>query len=72
MDWTEIVSTVLKKDADKVMLAPLSNIAGADIKFDKGYGTNTDACCAEKTVLPIRLTVTRFSACIETLRLICN
>lgn len=21
------------------MLAPLSNIAGADIKFDKGYGT---------------------------------
>ena len=39
MDWTEIVSTVLKKDTDKVMLAPLSNIAGADIKFDKGYGT---------------------------------
>ena len=39
MGWTEIVSTVLKKDADKVMLAPLSNIAGADIKFDKGNGT---------------------------------
>lgn len=24
--------------------------------------TSTDACCAEKTVLPIRLTVTKFSA----------
>ena len=23
--------------------------------------TNTDACCAERTVLPIRLTVTKFS-----------
>lgn len=39
MNWAEIVSTVLKKEEDKVMLAPLSNIAGADIKFDKGYGT---------------------------------
>lgn len=39
MDWIEIVSKVVKKDDEKVMLAPLSNIAGADIKFNKGYGT---------------------------------
>jgi hypothetical protein len=39
MDWIEIVSKVVKKDDKKVMLAPLSNIAGADIKFNKGYGT---------------------------------
>lgn len=35
----EIISKVFKKDESKVLLAPLSNVAGADIKFDKGYGT---------------------------------
>lgn len=39
MDLGEIISKVLEKDESKVMLAPLSNIAGADIKFIKGYGT---------------------------------
>ena len=39
MNLGEIISKVLKKDETKVMLAPLANIAGADIKFDKGYGT---------------------------------
>ncbi|MBQ8388807.1 MAG: hypothetical protein IJX46_07775 [Clostridia bacterium] len=39
MNIGEIISKVLEKDESKVMLAPLSNIAGADIKFDKGYGT---------------------------------
>lgn len=39
MNLGEIVSKVLEKDETKVMLAPLANIAGADIKFDKGYGT---------------------------------
>lgn len=39
MNLGEIISKVLEKDESKVMLAPLSNIAGADIKFDKGYGT---------------------------------
>lgn len=39
MNIGEIISKVLEKDESKVMLAPFSNIAGADIKFDKGYGT---------------------------------
>ena len=39
MNLGEIVSKVLEKDETKVMLASLANIAGADIKFDKGYGT---------------------------------
>lgn len=39
MNIGEIISKVFEKDESKVMLAPLSNIAGADIKFDKGFGT---------------------------------
>lgn len=39
MNWGEIIVKVLEKDESKVMLAPLANIAGADIKFNKGYGT---------------------------------
>ena len=39
MNLGEIISKVLEKDESKVMLAPLSNISGADIRFDKGYGT---------------------------------
>lgn len=39
MDLGEIISKALEYDESKVMLAPLSNIVGADIKFDKGYGT---------------------------------
>ena len=39
MNLGEIFSKVLEKDESKVMLAPLSNISGADIRFDKGYGT---------------------------------
>jgi hypothetical protein len=39
MYLSEILSKIEQKDANKIMLAPLSNIAGADIKFDKGYGT---------------------------------
>jgi hypothetical protein len=39
MNLGEIISKVLEKDESEVMLAPLSNIAGADIKFNKGYGT---------------------------------
>lgn len=39
MNLGEIISKVLEKDETKVMLAPLANIVGADIKFDKGYGT---------------------------------
>lgn len=39
MNLSEILSKIEQKDANKIMLAPLANIAGADIKFDKGYGT---------------------------------
>jgi hypothetical protein len=39
MNLGEIISKVLENDESKVMLAPLSNIGGADIKFNKGYGT---------------------------------
>ena len=39
MDWIEIVREISKNAAEKVQLAPLANIGGADIKFDKGYGT---------------------------------
>lgn len=35
----EIISKILENDEGAVQLAPLSNIAGADIKFNKGYGT---------------------------------
>ena len=39
MIWIERLLRVFRKDENKVMLAPFSNIAGADIRFDKGYGT---------------------------------
>lgn len=39
MNWLERILKVYEKDEEKVKLAPLANIAGADIKFDKGYGT---------------------------------
>lgn len=39
MNWLDIVSKIMEQDEDKIQLAPLSNISGADIKFDKGYGT---------------------------------
>lgn len=39
MLWIDILSKVFKKDENKIILAPLSNIAGVDIKFSKGYGT---------------------------------
>ena len=39
MNWLEIASKMVEKNNDGVKIAPLSNIAGADIKFDKGYGT---------------------------------
>lgn len=39
MSWIDVVAKVVKKNNDGVKFAPLSNIAGADIKFDKGYGT---------------------------------
>lgn len=39
MNWLEIASKMVKQNNDGVKFAPLSNIVGADIKFDKGYGT---------------------------------
>lgn len=39
MNWFEIASKMAEKNNDGVKVAPLSNISGADIKFDKGYGT---------------------------------
>jgi hypothetical protein len=39
MTLGEMITEVQAKDAEKVMLAPLTNIEGVDIKFDKGYGT---------------------------------
>lgn len=39
MRLSEILSKVEEQDENKIQLAPLSNIEGANIKFDKGYGT---------------------------------
>lgn len=39
MNWIEKILKVFEKDEEKVKLAPFSNIVGADIKFNKGYGT---------------------------------
>lgn len=39
MNWLEIAVKMVEQNNDGVKFAPLSNIAGADIKFDKGYGT---------------------------------
>lgn len=39
MRLSELLSKVEEQDENKIQLAPLSNIEGANIKFDKGYGT---------------------------------
>lgn len=39
MSWLEIAAKMAEQNSDAVKFAPLSNIAGADIKFNKGYGT---------------------------------
>lgn len=39
MNLGEIISKVIEKDVYNIQLAPLANIAGANINFDKGYGT---------------------------------
>ena len=39
MSWLGIAEKMVQQNNDGVKVAPLSNIAGADIKFDKGYGT---------------------------------
>lgn len=39
MNWLEIAAKMVEQNDDAVKVAPLSNISGADIKFDKGYGT---------------------------------
>ena len=39
MRLSEIISKVEEQYENKIQLAPLSNIQGANIKFDKGYGT---------------------------------
>lgn len=39
MNWVDIAAKMVERNDDSVKFAPLSNIAGADIKFDKGYGT---------------------------------
>ena len=36
MNWIDVAKKVLEKDETKIKLAPLSNIVGADIHFDKG------------------------------------
>lgn len=39
MNWIDAAKKVLEKDNTKIQLAPLSNIVGVDIHFNKGYGT---------------------------------
>ena len=39
MNWLEVAVKLVAENSNDVKIAPLSNIAGADIKFDKGYGT---------------------------------
>lgn len=39
MNWVEIAAKMVERNDDNVKFAPLSNIAGVNIKFDKGYGT---------------------------------
>ena len=39
MNWLEVAVKMVERNDDGVKAAPLSNISGADIKFDKGYGT---------------------------------
>lgn len=39
MNWLEVAVELVKSNDDNVKFAPLSNIEGVDIKFNKGYGT---------------------------------
>ena len=39
MNWVEIAVNLIAENNDGVKFAPLKNISGADIKFNKGYGT---------------------------------
>ena len=39
MNWVEVAVKLVAENSGNVKFAPLKNIAGADIKFDKGYGT---------------------------------
>ena len=39
MNWVEVAVKLVAENSDGVKFAPLSNIAGVDIRFDKGYGT---------------------------------
>ena len=39
MNWLEVAAELVAENSDGVKVAPLSNIAGVDIRFDKGYGT---------------------------------
>ena len=39
MNWLEVAVELVKRNDETVKIAPLSNIEGADIKFNKGYGT---------------------------------
>lgn len=39
MNWVEVAVKLVAENNDKVKFAPLANIVGVDIKFDKGYGT---------------------------------
>lgn len=39
MNWIDIVSKLSERNDETVQMASFANIAGADIKFDKGYGT---------------------------------
>ena len=39
MNWVEVAVKLVAENSDGVKFAPLGNIAGADIKFDRGYGT---------------------------------
>ena len=37
MNWLEVASKLVEQNSENIKFAPLSNIAGADIKFNKGY-----------------------------------
>jgi hypothetical protein len=39
MNWLEVAVKMVEQNDENVKVAPLSNIAGVDIRFDKGYGT---------------------------------
>jgi hypothetical protein len=39
MNWVEVAVKLIAENNNGVKLAPLRNISGVDIRFDKGYGT---------------------------------